>query len=134
MTISRKTRQAVRIRAIERCEYCCLPEAFSFHPFQVDHVVSVKHDGTDDINNLAWACPNCNNAKGSDLGSYDKETGILTPFYNPRTQIWDDHFELSEGLIIGKTPEGRVTVHILLMNHPERVEVRKILIESGLWH
>ena len=133
MTISRKIRQAVSKRATRRCEYCHLPDSFSFHPFQVDHVISVKHDGSDDVDNLAWACPNCNNAKGSDLGSYDKETGILTPFYNPRTQVWTDHFEISEGLIIGKTPEGRVTVHILLMNQSERVEVRKILIDAGLW-
>ena len=48
--------------------------------------------------------------------------------------LWmTDHFEISEGLIIGKTPEGRVTVHILLMNQSERVEVRKILIDAGLW-
>jgi hypothetical protein len=82
---------------------------------------------------LAWACFQCNVAKGSDVASYDAQTDELTPLYNPRTQEWDDHFELDGAEIVGKTPVGRVTVRLLQMNHPERIEIRYWLIEAGLW-
>ncbi|MDQ7028132.1 MAG: HNH endonuclease signature motif containing protein [Anaerolineae bacterium] len=131
--ISNKVRSEIRKRANERCEYCQLPEIFSFQPFQVDHILSIKHGGSDKKSNLAWTCANCNNAKGSDLGSYDTETGDLVPFYNPRAQEWHSHFEIDASTIIGKTPEGRVTVLILKMNEIEYVEIRHILIESNLW-
>jgi 5-methylcytosine-specific restriction endonuclease McrA len=81
--IPQVVRQQVQERAKYRCEYCHLPERFSFQPYQIDHVVARKHGGTDEISNLAWACPNCNNAKGSDQGSFDTETGDFVLFYNP---------------------------------------------------
>jgi uncharacterized Zn-finger protein len=49
-------------------------------------IIAEKHRGTTEAENLALACPYCNRAKGTDLGSIDPETGKLTPFFNPRTQ------------------------------------------------
>lgn len=131
--LSRSKRNQIRQRANNRCEYCCLPETFSFQPFQVDHILAVKHGGSDELDNTTWGCADCNNAKGSDIASYDQETGALTPFYNPRSQKWDEHFEIRDGVIVGKTPVGRVTVRLLQMNRIEQVEVRRLLIENGLW-
>jgi 5-methylcytosine-specific restriction endonuclease McrA len=108
--ISQAVRQQVRERAGQRCEYCRLPERFSFQPYQIDHVVARKHGGTDDITNLAWAWANCNNAKGSDQGSFDTETKEFVLFYNPRTQEWNDHFEMNAEVINGRTASGRLFV------------------------
>jgi 5-methylcytosine-specific restriction endonuclease McrA len=72
-------RKQIRQRAYSRCEYCRLPEALEVYPFHVEHIISKKHDGTDDIENLAWACFQCNIAKGTDVAGYDRETGELTP-------------------------------------------------------
>ena len=77
------------------------------------------------------ACPYCNRHKGSDLGSLDPGTGRLTPFFNPRTQVWDDHFALDGALIVPLTPEARVTAMILQLNHPDRVQERESLILAG---
>ena len=85
------------------------------------------------MNNLAWSCFLCNVAKGSDIAAFDEDTGNLVPLYNPRTQIWDEHFEVDGAQIVGKTPAGRATVRLLRMNRPEQVETRRSLIKAGLW-
>jgi hypothetical protein len=126
-------RQAISKRARFRCEYCRFPEYYSYHPYQVDHILSIKHGGTNSPKNLAWACSDCNNAKGSDVGSFDKITKTFVPFFNPRSQNWDDEFDIEAGYISGKTPSARVTVIILQMNQAERVEARRLLIEAGFW-
>jgi hypothetical protein len=124
-------RQAVTERAGNRCEYCCYPRTASFLAFEMEHVISEKHGGTTDMANLALACPFCNRLKGSDIGSLDPETGILTQFFNPRTQRWTDHFRWDDGRIVALTPEGRVSVAILQLNHPDRIDERERLRRAG---
>lgn len=130
---SRSARQQISERANLRCEYCQLPAEFSFQTFQIDHIVAIKHGGSDELINLAWACADCNNAKGSDQGSYDTETGNFVLFFNPRTQTWEEHFEIEKGFISGKTATGRVTVQLLQMNRVDQIETRRLLIENSLW-
>jgi 5-methylcytosine-specific restriction endonuclease McrA len=92
--IASRIREQVKARAGGRCEYCRLPEEFSFYSHQVDHIIAIKHRGSSSLLNLAWACFDCNNAKGSDVASYDEDTNQLVPLFSPRTQKWDEHFEL----------------------------------------
>jgi len=129
--ISAELRRIVFERAEERCEYCLYPEAYSFLSFEIEHVVAEKHGGAAMLDNLALACPYCNRHKGTDLGSLDPETGQLTPFFNPRTQSWADHFRLEGAAIVPLTPEGRVTIAILQFNHPDRIQERQRLIQAG---
>ncbi len=133
MTISSAIRIQVRRRANGHCEYCQKVEyaiGFSYH---VDHIIARKHSGTDHLENLAWSCFDCNVFKGTDIASYDTDTGELTPFYNPRTQNWNDHFLKDDLLIHGKTAIGRVTVRLLQMNHQDQLEMRQGLRLLGLW-
>lgn len=123
----------IRQRAKYRCEYCGLPENFSYYSHQIDHIIPTKHRGSSEAINLALACFDCNNAKSSDVASYDEYTKELTPLYNPRTQQWDAHFRLEHATIVGKTPIGRVTVFTLNMNRPEQIETREDLISAGVW-
>ena len=132
-TVPESIREQVRRRAGGRREYCGKPEEASTYPHHIEHIIARKHDGTSELSNLAWACFHCNVAKGSDIASYDRETSELTPLFNPRTQNWDDHFMLTDGMIVGKTAIGRVTVRLLQMNHPEQLEIRLQLIQAGLW-
>jgi hypothetical protein len=127
--ISQELRQNVVKRAGERCEYCHFPLRASLLSFEMEHIIAEKHGGSNEVDNIALACPYCNRFKGSDLGSLDPETGLLTPFFNPRTQNWDDHFQLDRAIIVPLTPEGRVTVTILQFNHPERLLERERLIK-----
>jgi hypothetical protein len=44
---------------------------------------------------------------------------------------WAYRFRLDGPYIVGRTPIGRVTVYVLNMNHPLRVELRRQLLEEG---
>lgn len=129
--VSAILRQAVIERAAGRCEYCRYPQEMTFLAFEVEHIIAEKHGGSTAADNLALACPFCNRYKGTDLGSLDRETKQLTPFFNPRTQQWQEHFRIANGQIVPLTPEGRVTVAILKVNHPDRILERKLLLDAG---
>jgi hypothetical protein len=60
-------------------------------------------------------------------------TGKLVPFFNPRQQQWSEHFELAQGVIRPLTPEGRVTVSILRLNHEDRIAERRRLGQTNLY-
>jgi hypothetical protein len=124
-------RAAVKERASQRCEYCRLPDNRS--RFHVEHIIAIQHKGMTELDNLAWACLQCNAAKGPNVASYDSDTSDLTPLFHPRKQIWDEHFNLVEGEIFGKTAVGRVTSELLDFNASERVELRRALIAVGEW-
>ncbi|MBW3624304.1 MAG: HNH endonuclease [Armatimonadetes bacterium] len=119
------TRRQVRARASNLCEYCGLPqEADPFYSFHIEHVIPKQHGGTDDSTNLALACHHCNLHKGPNLAGIDPNTGQMEPLFNPRTQLWEDHFEPHGVRIIGRTPVGRVTVRVMDMNSDEQRELR----------
>ncbi|MCO6452671.1 MAG: HNH endonuclease [Caldilineales bacterium] len=131
--VSPQTRQEVVVRAQERCEYCLLPQKTSLHKHEPDHVIPLQHGGKTEISNLALACMRCNRYKGSNVGSFDPQTGKLTPFFNPRMHVWAEHFQLDGAWILPLTAEARVTVQILRLNDHERVRERARLIEVGLY-
>lgn len=133
MPISPQLRQRIASRARNRCEYCLLHQDQSIKSHQADHIIPQKHGGSDEEANMAWACFLCNSAKGSEVAAYDPETGELLPILNPRIHLWNDHFSLSDGLIVSHSPIGRVTVLVLQLNRPDRVEVRKVLMRGGLY-
>jgi hypothetical protein len=134
--VSASVRGQIRLRAGGRCEYCQLPDRYSSYGFHVDHIIPVKrHGGSEEILNFAWACFRCNTTKASDIASYDYDAGaaLLTPLFNPRTQVWSEHFELDGSLIIGKTSAGRITVRILEINSEKQIRSRQLLIDTGRW-
>lgn len=125
--IAIQLRRLVIERAKNRCEYCRFPQALAMLAFEMEHIIAEKHGGKTSAENLALACPYCNRAKGTDLGSIDPETGLLTPFFNPRTQPWEDHFKIVGTEIVPLTAEGRVTAAILQFNHIDRQQERERL-------
>ena len=86
--IAAGTRQFVWQRAKGRCEYCHLPEEHAaVAPLHLEHIIARKHRGSDALNNLALACHQCNLHKGTNLASFDPDTGELTPLFNPRREV-----------------------------------------------
>src|ERR1043165_1814540 len=74
-----KLREDVRQRANNRCEYCLIPELPNVRSFHVDHIKpSKKHKGSDELDNLAWACFDCNTTKSGEISGYDPLTNQLT--------------------------------------------------------
>jgi hypothetical protein len=96
-------------------------------PHEVDHVIAEKHGGLTEAENPALACWRCNRHKGSDLGSFDPQTHAFAVLFNPRTQVWEEHFAFQEEHVIGLTPEGRTTVRLLRLNSEERLAERQRL-------
>ena len=118
-------------RARRCCEYCRMPQDYDDSPFEVDHIVSRKHGGPTVANNLAWSCYQCNSRKGSDIAGRDAKTRRLVPLFNPRRHKWERHFRWKGARLIGRSGIGRVTIAILDINDPLRVELREELMDEG---
>ena len=123
--VSKVARQLVRQRANFQCEYCLLNEKRSFIGFEVDHIISRKHRGSNDPNNLACSCGDCNRNKGTDIASIDwNNNNQITRFYNPRLDLWAEHFRLSNTVVESLTSIGEVTVTIFRFNDQIRLTNR----------
>jgi hypothetical protein len=127
------TREFVRQRAGDRCEYCLMPQEIDDWPFHVEHIVAKQHGGGNQKDNLCWACSRCNLNKGPNLSSVDRTNGASVQLFNPRTQSWHEHFSIAKGRIVGSTPARRATAQLLQMNDERRVELRRDLIDRGMF-
>ena len=125
--VSRATRRKVGERAGFRCEYCLLPERVMGYSVHIDHIISLKHRGNNIIDNLAYSCWLCNLNKGSDVGSITPDTHQLIRFYNPRIDIWSEHFQLVNFRIEPLSDIGVVTEFIFGFNESERIAERSVL-------
>lgn len=124
-----KIRDFVAKRANSCCEYCLIHSDDMFLAFEIDHIIPIKHGGKNDIENLAYACPHCNQHKGTDFATITK--GDIIPLFNPRKEIWQEHFETENGEIISKTQIGEATLKIFKFNKPDLLILRRILHEVG---
>lgn len=125
--------QLVRQRALYCCEYCQLPEAYSILPFELDHVIAVKHGGLTEAKNLSYSCYYDNSFKGPNIAGLDPKTGKITGLFNPRRHRWSAHFRWKGAELIGRTDIGRTTIAVLIINHPLRIDQRQALIDAGLF-
>ncbi len=123
----------VRRRARYRCEYCRLPQLASRLSHQIDHIIARQHGGRDDLSNCALSCARCNLHKGPNIAGIDPNTGEIVRLYSPRSDRWPDHFEWQDAILLGLTPVGRTTIHVLALNDPGAVAVRAALIAEGLY-
>ena len=128
--IDTATKRLVRQRASQRCEYCGLHQDHSpLATLQIEHINPKKHGGTDDDENLALACIDCNLAKSSNIAGRDPVTSQLTLLFHPRQDRWVDHFEWDGVYVVGLTAIGRTTVYVLNMNSEFQLELRAALRE-----
>lgn len=136
--MSRDIPEAIRAlvaeRANYRCEYCRRLESDSFIKYQIDHIISLKHGGSSDLDNLAFSCPICNSNKGTDLGTILEDEETLVKLFHPRKQDRVDHFKVStDGELIPKTDIGQATIKLLDLNNIDRMLERIDLIKAGLY-
>lgn len=94
------------------------------------HIISIKHEGSSEFINLAYACVFCNRFKGTDVGSISA-SGEFIRFFNPRVDRWAEHFRLDSAVIQPLTPVGEVTVRILRFNDGARLHEREEMIRFG---
>ena len=129
--ISKSKRAEVARRARYRCEYCLIHEEDAGFLHEVNHIISRKHGGPSGMENFAFACLSCNRNKGTDVASVKPMTGEAVRLFDPRRDLWADHFKLKDAVIEPLTESAAATVRILRMNAPERISERRILQVLG---
>ena len=102
-------------------------------PLEIEHLRPIAYGGTDDEENLWLACRNCNGFKYAKTHAIDPQTNEETSLFNPRAQVWNEHFRFSDDKteIIGKTACGRATVIALRLNFEQAVNARKFWVQAG---
>ncbi|MFT3881964.1 MAG: HNH endonuclease signature motif containing protein [Gemmatales bacterium] len=127
--------QLIKDRARHCCEYCLLPDSDEVKAFQIDHIIAEKHRGLTVPENLAYSCPSCNWFKGSNIAGFDPDRADQVPIllFNPRRDVWNEHFVVQGAHIQGKTATGRATVFVLRMNSENPLIIRSSLLEEGLY-
>ena len=129
--ISEALRHEVAARAHYRCEYCLIHEDDTGFRLHVDHIISRKHSGVSEAENLAYACVICNRSKGSDVASIDGPSGECVRLFHPRLDGWADHFQLDANVIRATSGVGAATAELLRFNAPERLAERSLLQALG---
>jgi hypothetical protein len=120
-----KLREEVIARANNRCEYCGLSQLGQEAAFHLDHVLPRSEGGPTVAANLALACVSCSLHKAAKRAGIDPDTKEQTDLFNPRRQIWSDHFRWDGCCAVGLTPAGRATVAALQMNRPLILAIRE---------
>ena len=125
----------LRQEAGRRCGYCRTSSKITGQPLTVEHILPVTRGGSSDEGNLWLACRRCNEFKGAQVEATDPETGEAVRLFNPRHQVWREHFAWSgDGTRInGLTPCGRATSVALRLNNEDIVSARRLWVSVG-WH
>ena len=109
--ISAQIRAQVRQRAQNACEYCHLHQDDSpLAALHIEHIIPKIHGGSDDVENLALACIDCNLHKGTNLTGIDPETNVITELFHPRRHAWEDHFHGTTIRVLGINSEDQVAL------------------------
>jgi hypothetical protein len=126
-------REATMFRASHCCEYCKSQDKYSPTAFTIDHILPESLGGISEAENLAYACFLCNRLKSNKISAFDGITEQWIPLFNPRKNLWNDHFSWNEDatMIIGMSIIGRCTVNELQLNRKKLVEYRKCIIPFG---
>ena len=110
------------------CEYCLYPESYASDFFHFDHIIPISKGGKSELINLARSCGRCNGLKAHNTECFDPLTGQKAPLFNPRMELWTEHFQWSDDdlLILGQTPIGRATADLSQVNDIIPVKLKQI--------
>ena len=125
--------EKIRRQAKNRCGYCLNPQELLPYKLEIEHLIPKAAGGRSVEENLWLACRECNAHKAAKTEAVDNLTEKTVELFNPRTQIWNEHFEFSLDItkIIGRTACGRATVESLQMNNFYQTTARSIWVEMN---
>lgn len=125
MAIALETRAAVRTAYGGRCGYCGVHETAVGGELELDHYHPRAAGGSDDIENLVYACTACNRFKGDYAPGRDAPESLR--LLHPRRDDLSVHIEESAyGRLLGRTPRGWFHIQRLHLNRPQLVERRHL--------
>ena len=133
--VPKELRERVAAQARYRCGYCLTAEAIVGAPMEIDHLIPEALGGLTEESNLWLACSLCNDHKSSRIAFLDTVSGETVRLFDPRRQIWYEHFRWSDNgdEIVGLTATGRATVDALRLNRISLVAARRLWVLAG-WH
>lgn len=130
-----ESREFVTLRAGRRCEYCQMHQSLPGATFHLEHIIPRILGGSSELGNLALACPSCNLHKADRTSASNSSNVEVIPFFNPRLDDWDTHFDWDDYTRIAKTEIGRVTIQALDLNHERGFDIRlfgRIVIKPAM--
>ncbi len=111
------------------CGYCGVEEGEIGAELTVDHFQPRSRGGSDDFDNLVYACHACNEFK-SDFWPADGEPRLL----HPRRDDLSLHLaRRDDGVTEGLTPEGELLIERLRLNRAPLVERRHQRARWRVW-
>ena len=117
----RDLRRNVRERFNFCCGYCGVREDEIGAALTIDHFQPRSQGGSDELENLVYACHACNEFKGDFWPAADQ-----TRFLHPRTDDLTIHLRaLQDGTLEGLTPEGVLWIERLRLNRAPQLERRR---------
>lgn len=127
--------EIIRQEARNQCGYCLAHQQYVPLKLEIEHILPRSKGGTDAQDNLWLACRSCNLYKSAQITALDPLTGEQQQLFNPRIQIWSNHFQWSDdGTIIrGISAQGRASVVALNLNNLVAITVRRNWVSAG-WH
>ena len=122
MSLPAETQRRVRERADFACEYCGVREVDAGSILTIDHILPRSEHGSDTEDNLAYACPRCNEYKGA----YFPQSPTDPLLWNPRIQARELHMlALLDGTLLPLTDTGRWTIMRLRLNRAALIAYRQ---------
>lgn len=122
--VSKSLRDRVRAIYDFRCGYCGVSEAESGGELDADHFRPVAHGGTDDLENLVYACVTCNRFKGDywPAAGAGQELLLLHPQHD---EVAAHIVLMPDGRLTGLTPRGWLHIRRLHLNREPLVALRR---------
>lgn len=120
--ISAETREIVRRRANFSCEFCGITETDVGGELTVDHFQPKSKKGSDNLENLIYACARCNLYKADCF----PENKFDQKLWNPHEESSEAHFLLlPSGELFALSETGKFTIYRLRLNRPQLIENRR---------
>ncbi len=130
--IKRSVRNTVRAIYVHACGYCGLTETDAGAELTIDHFRPLDKDGTNDLDNLVYACAACNQFKSTAWSLIDSP--VLHPLHE---KIQSHMVERDDGMLEGLTDAGVRHIDTLHLNRPPLVlrrqnqQVLKTVLEQN---
>jgi hypothetical protein len=116
VNLSPQIRFQVRQRANFACEFCGVTEIDAGGELTIDHFRPQTKRGTNELDNLVYCCPRCNQYKAA----YWPVNPAAPVLWNPREEPIEKHLiALADGRLHPITETGTFTLIRLKLNRPE---------------
>jgi hypothetical protein len=117
--------EQVRLRYDHRCGYCGVSEADTGSTLTVDHYQPIAAGGSEQLENLVYACFKCNQFKGDFFPNAEdlaRQRRVLHPFFDDLAAYFRENRLSGELEPLNET--GRFHITLLQLNRPALIEYR----------